>query len=255
MVAGLIRFSFTFIGIVVMALNAYSKNIEIYDKGGKRVNGDTVLVAYQPSSDHGWMELSIYFNLKNNTSKPMSIGVRKREFNIRFDEYHSFCLAGFCYDSSVFISTYEAVLGAGAIDSSFSGHFRFDNLKHPPGVCIVAYTFYDINNPNDSSFVYVNFDTRLSASDIGWNFQTHKRILAYPNPTKNNFYLELEEINPESKFQIFSTNGQEVLCFPLFGLDKYKVIDVSALTPGIYFYRFINSQLFYEAGRIVIAGD
>lgn len=222
-----------------------AKNIELFNKKGIRVDGDTVLVAFHPSTDHGWTEIYVYLDVRNNTASAMTMRVKKTELKIRSDEYHSFCFANFCYDSSVYVSLYSAVVDPGKTDSSFSGHFRFDDLLHPPGECIVAYTFFNVNDPGDSSIVYVKYNTAMFTGVAEATVSDLSGSILFPNPA-NNFVTfnsgNIHSVLESAKLRICNTSGKEIISIPISEWKEGQMINISDLPSGVYFYSIVRRE-------------
>lgn len=220
---------------------ANGQTILLYNNSGKPVNGDTILLAFMPGPDHGWTELSIPIYAKNTSSTQLTLGAKKAEYTIHADEYHSICFGGFCYDSSTFVSPYPSLVKAGETDSSFSGHYRFDDLLHVPNECLVSYTFYDINAPSDSAIVYVNYNTKLHPIGmIQANLRQDFALEAYPNPADASFQVSLVGANKNRSVNthliLSQLSGELIFEQPINSFLSEISVNVSDLPEGFYFY-------------------
>lgn len=232
------------------SLNAQS--IILKDVDGKTVNGDTIEVVFHPSANHGWTELTFYTFLKNISNDTLEVGFKKKEFNLQTDVYHSFCFAGSCFDSSTHVAPYNAIIPPADIDSSFSGHFRFDDLLHFKNKSLVSYTFYNVNNTVDSAVVYVIFNTLLQS----WVDKSSKANVylskAFPNPVKESININYNLINIDQKLQpylIISNSLGEIQQKQLLSLSRGSVsINTISWKPGLYYY-------FIMKGNVLLAGD
>ncbi len=245
--------------VIVFAIYAgrcQAQAIIIFDHSGKQVNNDTLTVAFHPNPDHGWTEIYVDLYVKNNSDSGAFFIARKSEFNLRNDEYHSICFAGFCFDSSVYTAPYPAIINARRIDSSFSGNFRFDDLTHPPGLCVVAYTFYHENDNADSAIVYVRYDTKTFTGLAENQTSPGKNFRCYPNPATGKLFISFDHLQSVSKLNLSINNslGQAVLSQVVTDNNNTS-LDISAIPPGIYLLTICDGAEVLWNERVVVCGD
>jgi len=226
--------------LLIFSTGLYAQNLVLIDMNENIVTADTIEVVFHPGPDHGWTELKFEVLLKNISIDTIEVGLKKNEFTKTFDEYHSFCFGGNCVDSSTHISPYHAIIPPGKTDSSFSGHFRFDDLLHVPNNCLVSYTFYNINNPSDSAFVYVNYNT---LNQLGIHDNDSSNIFlsdAWPNPVNEMLIFNYRLINTVSKLPTYmillNASGKclhKQILTQNIGSISINTIDWKA---GIYYY-------------------
>jgi hypothetical protein len=230
----------------IITTGSTAQSLVLKDAGGNIVNGDTIEVVFHPGTDHGWTELKVEFYLKNISNDTLETGFKKKEFTRKSDEYHSFCFAGNCVDSSTYISPYHAIIAPGRTDSSFSGHFRFDDTLHVPNKCLVSYTFYDVNNTSDSAIVYVIYNT-LYQSGVAEYVKANVFLSdAMPNPANEILNFNYQLFNTASSHQtylIISNNLGECQQKQLLTQDIGS-ISISTINwkPGIYYYSIVNGN-------------
>jgi len=219
-------------------LNAQS--IIIKDLDGKTVTGDTLEVVFHPGVDHGWTELTSRVFLKNVSNDSLEVGFKKKEFNLQADEYHSFCFAGNCVDSSTHVSPFHAIIAPGGIDSSFSGHFRFDDLLHVKNRCLVSYTFYNVKNTGDTAIVYVIYNTMLQT---GVDESSKPNVFlsnSFPNPVNESLNINYSLKNTVYSSQTFlfiSNTLGEFLKKQLLTQESGSLsINTVNWKPGMYYY-------------------
>ena len=221
-----------------LSLGLKAQTLKVFDLAGVDVTDDTVEVVFQPSSFHGWSELEIFLHVKNTGSSPVELGVKKMEFNLQADEYHAFCFAGTCEPDFIYVSPFTNLVLPNQADSSFSGHFRFDDTLHTPGICKVAYVFYDVNNPSDSAIVYVKYNTLLQLGLETLASENMSLSQAWPNPANEvvNFNLQISNSSLiEHSVAIISTETGAWTNNPTsVGADGSIRFDTQALPPGIY---------------------
>jgi hypothetical protein len=234
-----------FLLIFPTGLNA--QNLILKDVGGNVVTGDTIDVVFLPGPDHGWTELTVEVFLKNISNDTLEAGLKKKEFTRKFDEYHSFCFAGNCVDSSTHTSPYHAMIVPGGVDSSFSGHFRFDDLLHVPNKCLVSYTFYNVNNPADSAIVYVSYNTMLQSGVSDYSSNNAFLSNAFPNPVNDflNFnYNLLNTISSKQAYLVISNTLGQCQRKQLLTEDIGSIsINTSDWKPGVYYYSILSGNV------------
>lgn len=74
-------------------------------------------------------------------------------------------------------------------------------------------------------------------------------VKVYPNPvTGRSVYFEGLDFE---KLELYDLNGNHILSKNISGLEKY-VLDVSAITPGVYFYQLKKQGLVPTGGKLII---
>lgn len=241
---------------LILSSTVKPQSIKLMDESEiNDITGDTVTVQFVPGIYHGWTEISIYIHAKNISSKSIELGAKKTEFSIAADEYHSFCFAGNCFDSSTFISPYTEIVPADVMDSSFSGHFYFDDLLHKPKVSLVAYTFYDVNNPSDSSIVYVQYNTMITIGIEANPWSSTSLFTAAPNPAYNiiNFNYKMDKsLIGHARFIITNNIGTQVLEQKINENNFEISLDIGKWASGIYFYTIIDGNNKIKTNKFIV---
>jgi hypothetical protein len=242
--------------IILLSFEAKSQSIRLLnEQENEDITGDTVTVQYEPGDDHGYTEISIFIHVKNTSSKSMEMCVKKTEFNIANDEFHSFCFAGYCYDSSRFVSQYTSIVDPDSIDVSFSGHYRFDDLLHKPTVSLVAYTFYDVSNPSDSAIVYVKYRTLLPDGIDEYTCCSTGLFQAKPDPAYDNvsinYQLNMFQ-NGKTRLVVSNIMNPNVMEQQITENNGEINLDVSKWLPGVYFYSIIVGKDVIKTNKLVV---
>jgi len=238
--------------LLIFSTGLNAQSIILKDESGTNITGDTIEVVFHPNSDHGWTELTFRAFLKNVSNDSLEVGFKKKEFNLQFDEYHSFCFAGSCFDSSTHVSPYHSIITPGGIDSSFSGHYRFDDLSHVKNKCLVSYTFYDVKNTKDTAVVYVIYNTMLQT---GVDETSKAKVIlsnAFPNPLNESLNLNYSlsnVIHSHQTYLIISNSLGECQQKQLLTEQNGSLsINTTNWKTGIYYYSIIS-------GTILLAND
>lgn len=201
------------------------------------ITGDTLNLVLYDNHFKGWQSLNLELRLRNTSGKTMVIGAKKAEPSKINHAEHTFCFAANCYDVYTFTSPLYDTVKSGKEDSSFSAHLVFNDSVHIPGSFLVYYVFYDVENPSDSSVLYVVYNTSKIAGikerNISYNFISN----LYPNPA-NGFVCFSYEIKKPGLLEIKNTHGQTVKTIPLLkGMQTFS-FNTSSLPDGIYFCCF-----------------
>ena len=142
-----------------------------------------------------------------------------------------------CFDANVFVAPYADTVKAGMTDSSFSGHLIFNDTVHVPGSFLVYYVFYDVQNPSDSSVLYVMYNTQKI---VGISEHTNSNSFLsnpYPNPTHGLVSFDYK-IKKNTTLEIRNAFGQIVKTLPLSASVQTTTLNTSSLPAGIYFCSF-----------------
>jgi len=170
------------LGLLTITTGLQAQSLVLKDKNGTNVTGDTIEVVYHPGPDSGWTELVAYVFPQNTGTTTLTLGAKKKEYDRQPDEYHAFCFGGTCFDSTTYVSPFHDIIAPVGTDSTFSGHYRFDNILHVPNEFLVAYIFYDVNNTTDSAVVYVKYNTMLQVGIEDHSASALFLSKAWPNP-------------------------------------------------------------------------
>jgi hypothetical protein len=78
------------------------------------------------------------------------------------------------------------------------------------------------------------------------------KVKIYPNPVTNKFILEVENIHVmNGVIEIFDLGGKNILKINL-NKKNQVVLYKNNLSPGLYFYRLSNNDMFIVSGKIII---
>lgn len=220
------------------------------------VTGATIML--QSPNNQGWIgyeSLNLYVKVINTSTNTISIGVKKIEQDtLQTDVQHTICFAGNCYPTSTFISPYFSTVNSGYSDSSFSGHYLFDNTVHIRGINHVSYVFYDSINPNDSVVLNVIYNTNMQAQGI---LEPHIDALIQlgPNPANDWVRITLKNnINNGNKncFVLSNSNGKQVKSVNFSDNNNELFINTADLPAGMYFYKLLENNFFKIRGKLMV---
>jgi hypothetical protein len=117
-------------------------------------------------------------------------------------------------------------------DSVYHNFHGYHNGLGNPGTATYRYVFYDMNNPNDSAFVDIVFDTWPASVN---EFEVKNSVKLYPNPAVDNLVISYEmPLNANGKLIITDILGKEILNTNITGNKSNYVVDVSNYQNGVY---------------------
>ncbi len=214
--------------IAAFALNAQS--LELYHNG--ELLTDTVTVT-EYNADFG--EMAFEAIVKNNTDRTVNLYVARNILEEVDSTTNYFCWPNTCLPSDVDTS-YDALSlnpGQSSSEQDFAAHYS--PMGHQ-GITVIKYTFYDGEDANISVSVVVKFDYNTSGiNDNEFNNVTFSD--AYPNPAKNHMKIDYKVTGGNSAvLNITNVLGRTIKRIALDVNSTGVVLDISDLTPGLYFY-------------------
>lgn len=199
-------------------------------------------------------DMESYIVVKNISSNPIDILVKRidRNYNALTDS-NAICW-GICFapDVSVAPSSFKQTLQPG----EESGKYDFVGHVYPDmdGIARegdITYVFFDINNPNDSAAHTVTYKTTQNFSvgeSAGQNL-----VSVFPNPANDNVQVKYD-LNRASKgsFELRNIVGSVVYQKNLKSSENSFSLNVSGLSPGVYFYVLKSSEKVLSTKKLVI---
>ncbi len=230
-----------FVSVFVFAQSfQFIREGEIFPNGGSFVVTDDVSAAV----------LYAYIGIKNISASPVQAKVRKFEIEIVPGSSNTFCW-GLCFPPFVFESPSALTIQPGAINNEFSGDYSPNNFS---GVSIMRYTVFDIVNPNDSAYFFVEYN----AGTVGLNDYSSTKISVsnpYPNPAKSqtSFNYQLPANASHASIRIHNLLGSVVKEVQLVGQRGKISMNVTDLNDGVYFYSVVVNNETYETKRLIVS--
>lgn len=232
----------TILILLFISFTFYGQNLVLKDKNGKQVNNDTVEVIFYPGQYHGWVEITSEIFIENTSVDTLEVGFRKVQYNpTKAFEYHSFCFAGFCVDSSTYVAPFPTYIYPRKTDSSFSGHFRFDDILHEPGTYLVSYHFYNINDSLDTAMVYVVYNT-LNQVSIKESLGSIAILNAFPNPATDRITIVYEMPGIGENYSLIVANVFGKCMYQKSLHQASEIITIDTKNWGIGMYLFAITE-------------
>ena len=238
------KFTLAFISLALLSLISYGQSLIILDHAGNEITGQTITEVGYYSSNEITQELGV----TNNGTTDINLVVRKAEISVMAGTSNYFCLS-VCYPPTVYESTNTVTIAPGETLSGtpgFSYHFFPSGIQ---GLSTISYTFFDIDNPDDTVQVIVNFEIELAGIDINSNMHISD---VYPNPATNTLHISYDLNSSNSDIKLYNILGSEIKDVKISDSSSTADIDVSDLENGVYFYSFISDDKVLKQGRFVI---
>ncbi len=219
---------------------------EMYHDGNLITMGEEITVVGDPLD----MELISHIALKNISPDSVNIKCRKIEIDMIEGSENYFCWAA-CYANFIFLSPLNVGLESDSITNEFSGHYM---PKENIGVSHMCYSFFDVDNPNDSTYFYVKY----TAIEVGIEDLNKDDVFVsnpYPNPANSQvtFDYNFRAGTNNVKINIHNLLGAKVKEISIFGTNGKAIIDVNDLNDGIYFYSVNIDNKIVETKRLVVS--
>ena len=252
-----------FLAIGFLVMQVKGQNIELYHEN-IIINADTIEVFGDVKADtlHTYIfqgdttyyyayEALVEIDIKNTSSSSMEVQCRKRHIQLIPETQNYFCWSS-CFPPYTFESVVPVNIPSNETTDIFSGHYKPNgNL----GCILVAYTFFNKENPTDSAMVVVKFivDSYNPTTIAEKNTMQKQFSSPYPNPATTNFTIN-KNINFQqpAKIELYNNVGQ------LFKTKTFKVSDshinmnTNQLKSGTYYYRIVSKNAFLKSGTVII---
>ncbi len=221
---------FFFTAIIISS--SIGQDIQIFNDQNVLIRNNSVIQVYgNPTDDQIkamlWLKNASLANLSLSATKEVLLPSDANKNSFYWDSYIE-------YNES---PTYSIFLGPNQINKDFSALYSPNANK---GASQVKYTFYDINNPQISATVIIEFITDNSFSSIEREAKFSLSDV-YPNPAESVVYFNftLQDQILEAKIIIRTLLGSIVSEVNLEGTRGKASINVDDLIEGIYFYSLV----------------
>lgn len=244
--------------ILLISKSGYSQSFELYHND-TLVNNDTILIRGDVKADslHTYIfqgdttyyyayEVDIEIDVKNISYSTLGVQTKKRHISIFPETENYFCWET-CYAPYTFESVTAIIIEGNETSDIYSAHYK---PKGKLGNTLVAYTFFDDLNPNDSATVMVEY-MMDEASSIPENIKYYKRFsLAYPNPCQHTLCFNNEKPSTDSyTLMIFDRSGKKVKALEILASTALIQIDISNLNSGLYLYTIVSDHDYLSSGK------
>jgi len=234
--------------VLILSRSAVAQfDLEILDPDSNVITGSTYTVYGMPNTS----TLGTTVRSENVGSSDLTIGIKR-------------------YENGVQVGTHNFFGCMGAVDAGdhpllfdgFSPHqilaedmYSFGVYHQPNGLAGVScylFVWYDFNNPLDSVWANICFDTQ----SVGVNEHTPLVTCeVYPNPSQGplNLAITLDGSVSEPRLTVYDGQGRLVWEKALMSKKEKVVINEGELNSGLYMYQIVGNDRTYHADRFMIA--
>lgn len=155
-------------GLLIFTLGLQAQSLWLYEGENAIANGSEVTVVSAP--DHDPVELSLI--VLNNSGNGMDVKVKRTDLSLVTGTTANFCWGTACYPPFVYESPESVRIDPGTSNSSFRGDYTHSGTL---GTSRILFSFFDINNPSDSTWIIVNY-TIANVADHSFEI-THNDVV------------------------------------------------------------------------------
>lgn len=216
---------------ILLLTAASAQSFSLKDKEGNDITGTTIDFLCTPAFGYASFKLDVV----NVSAVAKNVKVRKVELSmLPAVEGLTICWVS-CYPTFVFESPDSILIAPNELSPNFEGDIAYP--ANTLGTSTAKFIFFDIDNPNDSSFVIVNFNIGfLGRNDI--LVKSARVSNAYPNPASSMVYVDykLPANTSNAKLKISNLLGTSVSTVDLTKNEGKAAVNVNDLKNGVYFY-------------------
>lgn len=227
---------------IFAACSINAQTLTISDSDGNPIdNGATIEITQDIT----------FFHVTNTSASTVSARAKKIEDYLASGDDIMLCW-GACFPSTEFIvpppqSDDPITIEAGVTDEGFDIIFTKGNPDETTEMTLI---FYYEENPDDSSYIFINFPPESGLSNIN---NTNLLTNAYPNPADDFTKIDLD---------LGGMNNAEIVFYNVLGEEIYKqklnrnkrtlTINTTNWTDGIYYYSLLNNNNNLTTKKLII---
>lgn len=200
-------------------------------------HGDTIYLYGEVVEDNAFYELKSFVLVKNLTDTDLDVLARRTEIDIVPGTINELCWET-CFPPHVDEATRAVTIEAGGVTDTtiFNGHYK---PQGQAGTSIIDYTFFLLDNPDDSITMRVFYV--VSPSSLDEITASQALGTAYPNPASAQVSIDykLQAGTRDAFIRIYDIAGRQIMTHPLNPAEKTAKLQVNELDEGIYFYALI----------------
>lgn len=218
------------------------------------VNGTTINVLDTLENDMN-QDVEVKIDAKSIYTTTKTIKVKKIEKTASATAQNSenaicwgLCTLGVVWGTNPIVVSDPQSMSAGQT-TQYSGHV-YPKLGH--GTSSFRYVFFDDANPNDSTWVDVNFNV-VNVNGVSINeVKKETKLKLFPNPASTELNIQLNSNEENKKIEIIDLLGKKVFSQSISGNSFSKKINTTNLNPGVYFVSVTSNSKPVKTEKIVI---
>lgn len=187
-------------------------------------------------------------SLINNAPYQIDVGVKRKAIQQVLGSESFFCW-DVCYLSQIDSSLGQLTISPNDTLYNFYGSY---NGQGNPGLCIIEYCFFDIDNPSDSVCYRANYYGGVTGIESLEN--SKEGAFLYPNPSQGQVTLTYKtQMEGNYFFVMADAMGQIVRSQSLErGFSGELTLDLSTLANGFYTYQLWKNNTALTIGKFAL---
>jgi hypothetical protein len=225
--------------------------VTLRDANSSVVNGTTLVVYGSPVDNI--LEQSLTAELSGTVAR--TVNMRRHEMNEVPGSKNYFAWGGnmvppILSGAQPTWVCYDPLLMAPQGISYMSAYYRPQSTTD---ICCFQFVWYDVNSPNDSSWVNICFDTQTftSVQEVA----ASASIGAYPNPVAGvevTFTYDAATVTGSVQLVLFNALGERSLVRSLTNDNGRATVPTSGLVPGVWFAALEQNGRMIATQRLVV---
>jgi hypothetical protein len=224
-------------------------SLALLDTNDVNVTGTIIAIPIATNASHTQEILVTNTSLTSKTYK-----VRRTIFTMDATDATQFCWGGLCYGYSTNLSSLTLTVAPGdTVDFVGNGFHAIFNSGPNAVTRFVHYQFFDNANTNDSSGVTLQYNGFVGVNELA---KAEGNISsAFPNPATAmvSIKYDMNQYAQNARLELFNMLGKKVKAIELTDKQGVAKIDVSEMTPGVYFYTFVINDKAIATKKLVIS--
>lgn len=222
-------------------------SLQLFDHDNNEfVNGQNHLILV----DHAEYEaVSPELFAKNISTNDIQIKIRREEVYFPVGTSNYFCGLGSCFSPGTVVTPNPFPIPAGQLignEGVFSAHYSAMGVEE---IAIVRYTFFNIDNLNDTISVTFTFDGLTTAiADINSDLA----VDVYPNPAQDIVNIDVNKLNlKQGTVEIYNALGKLSYSQKFNGETSVK-LNLESLPRGVYLYRIESQGTYSMTSKLIL---
>jgi hypothetical protein len=221
-----------------------AQNFKLLDLEGNDITNSQVSIELNQSQLNTDVVFDAYF--ENSKSDSVNINVRRITEDIVPGAENLLCW--FICHGATQNESVPIWVRANDVVSNFKSHY---NSLNNYGSSNFTFVFFDVNNPSDSVFLKINYNT----GTLGLNKLNSKNngLTIFPNPANQKFEVSFAQNNAATKeIKITNLLGSVVKSQNLNKLDSSAIVNTHDLEDGVYFVQLLSNGKIENSKRLVV---
>lgn len=222
-------------------------SLQLFDHDNNEfINGQNHVI---PVDQVGWETVSPELFAQNVSSNDIEIKIRLEVVSLPMGTSCYFCGLGSCFAPGTTETPNSWPISAGELignEGVFSSHYQANGIY---GNAVLRYTFFNIDDLNDTISVTFTYDGTTTAID---DHHSDLAVDVYPNPAQDQINLDLIELNgKQGSVEIYNALGELSFVQELKGESSLK-LNLGSLPRGVYLYRIESQGNYSRTSKLIL---